>query len=83
MAISRLVVGGVIEGTDQLATRLKRIEAELKREQVGAPKIGEINSTADVIRYAAVGFALSASEGARDRFIKRAGCNRPFLGIHR
>lgn len=70
MAISRLVVGGIIEGTGQLATRLKRVETELKREYALDPKVGEINSTGDVLRYAAVGFVLSASEGIRDRVIK-------------
>jgi hypothetical protein len=70
MAISRLVVGGIIEGTDQLSQRLKRIETELRREQAGAPTVGEINTPGDVVRYAAVGFVLSASEGLRERFMK-------------
>jgi hypothetical protein len=70
MAISRLVVGGIIEGTDQLSQRLKRIEGELRREQADAPTVGEINTPGDVVRYAAVGLALSASEGLRARFMK-------------
>lgn len=81
MALSRLVVGGVIEGTDQLAKRLKRIEAELRLEQADAPKIGEINSTNDVLRYAAVGLALSASEGLRERFFRLLNASDLFWDV--
>lgn len=78
MAISRLVVGGIVEGTDQLAKRLQRIEAELRRGQGGVAPVGEINSPGDVVRYAAVGFALSASEGFRERIYKVLGASDLF-----
>lgn len=78
MAISRLVVGGLIEGTDQLSQRLQRIEAELRRSQGETPALGEVNSAGDVVRYAAVGFALSASEGFRERVYKVLGASDLF-----
>lgn len=78
MAISRLVVGGIVEGTDQLARRLQRIETELRRDRGATPALGEINSPGDVVRYAAVGFALSASEGFRERVYKVLGASDLF-----
>ncbi|MEZ4515605.1 MAG: hypothetical protein R3C44_01795 [Chloroflexota bacterium] len=70
MSIARLLVGGAVEGTAQLSKRLQKIEGELMRAQAEEPKVGEINSTSDVMRYAAVGFALSAGDGLRRRFMK-------------
>lgn len=69
MAVVKLLVGGTVEGVAQLLTRLEAIEAEIRAED-DAAAIGEIETTADVLRYAVVGFLLSASDAARQRVMR-------------
>ncbi len=69
MAVVKLLIGGTVEGTAQLLVRLQAIEDELRAE--GEQNvIGEVNTTADVLRYGLVGFALSASDTARNSVMR-------------
>lgn len=69
MAVVKLLIGGTVEGTAQLLDRLQAIEDEIRAE-ADYNAIGEINTTADVLRYAFVGFALSASDTARNSVLR-------------
>ncbi len=69
MAVVKLLIGGTVEGTAQLLERLQAVEDEVRAdEEAGA--IGEVNTAADVLRYAVVGFALSASDTARNSVMR-------------
>lgn len=69
MTVVKLLIGGTVEGTAQLLDRLQAIEDELRAEE-DYNAIGEVNTTADVLRYAFVGFALSASDTARNSVLR-------------
>ena len=71
LAVVKLLLGGTIEGTAELARRLERIEAELRAEE-GPLRPGEVKNSADVVRYMLVGLALSAADGARRQAFKLA-----------
>jgi hypothetical protein len=69
MAIVKLLIGGTVEGTAQLLVRLQAIEDEIRAQEEDSA-IGEVNTTADVLRFALVGFALSASDTARSSVLR-------------
>lgn len=70
LAVVKLLLGGAIEGTAELARRLERLEAQLRAAEDGPPGLGEVNSTADAARYMIVGASLSAAEGLRRQAFK-------------
>lgn len=69
LTIVKLLVGGTVEGTAQLLERLKAIDEELRAADE-TTAIGDVNTTADVLRYAFVGFVLSASDTARNSVMR-------------
>jgi hypothetical protein len=72
MAVVKLLIGGTIEGTAELARRLERIEAQLRASEDRPLRPGEVKGSADVVRYMLGGMVLSAAEGARRQAFKLA-----------
>lgn len=72
LAIVKLMIGGAVEGTAELARRLERMEAEINAAANGPPRPGEVNGSADVVRYMFGGMVLSAAGGARRQALKLA-----------
>lgn len=78
LAVVKLLIGGTIEGADELVQRLRRIEAELRASESSATETGPIESVGDVVRYMLVGMTLSASDGLRRQAVKLAQASDAF-----
>lgn len=76
----RLLIGGAVEGTAELAHRLERWEAELRAAEA-APEPATPETPGDVARYMLVGLAFSAGEGARRQVVKLAQTSDLFLRL--
>lgn len=72
LAVVKLLLGGTIEGTAELARRLERMERELRAMENGRLPPGQVNNSTDVVRYMLVGMALSVADGARRQAFKLA-----------
>jgi hypothetical protein len=72
LAVVKALLGGAVEGTAELARRLERLEAALRAGEAGPPGPGEVNSTADVVRYMLFGASLAAADGLRQRAVRWA-----------
>jgi hypothetical protein len=72
LAVVKTLLGGAVEGTAELARRLERLEAQLRASESGPPGPGEVNSTADVVRYMLFGASLAAADGLRQQAVKWA-----------
>jgi hypothetical protein len=72
LAVVKTLLGGAVEGTAELARRLERLEAQLQAGEDGPPGPGEVNSTADVVRYMLFGASLAAADGLRQRAVRWA-----------
>lgn len=63
LTLMRLVVGGTLEGTDEIMRRLKEHQAEVKRSQVvNLPIYSTAESDAERLRHALVGLLFEAPE---------------------
>lgn len=91
LAIVKVLIGGAVEGTAELARRIEWLEAELRAAEGGPPGPGAVESSADVVRYMLGGLVISAADGARRQAIKLAEASdmfwrvtgstvRPFVG---
>ncbi|HRN68464.1 MAG TPA: hypothetical protein PK205_13935 [Promineifilum sp.] len=69
LAVVKLLIGGTIEGANELTKRLEQWEAA-QRTAADAPPVGEINTNGDVARYLLVGMALSTTDGLRRQALK-------------
>jgi len=67
----RLLIGGAVEGTAELAHRLERWEAELRAAEA-APEPGAPETPADLARFMLVGLALAAGDEARRQVVRLA-----------
>lgn len=81
LAVVKMLLGGAIEGTTELARRLERLEGELRAAEAGPPGPGEVNSPADVVRYLLVGASLSAADGLRRRAYRWAEASDMFWRV--
>ncbi len=78
LAVVKMLMGGAIEGTAELTRRLERLEAELRAAEAGPPGPGEVNSSADVVRYLLFGASLAAADGLRRRAFQVAEASDMF-----
>ena len=78
LAVVKMLLGGAIEGTAELTRRLERLEAELRAAEAGPPGRGEVNSSADVVRYLLFGASLAAADGLRRRAFQWAEASDMF-----
>lgn len=67
----RLLIGGAVEGTAELAHRLERWEAELRAAEA-APEPSAPETPGDVARFMLVGLALAAGDEARRQVVRLA-----------
>ncbi len=79
LAVVKALLGGAVEGTAEFARRLERLEAQLRATEAGPPGPGEVNSTADVVRYMLFGASLAAADGLRQRAVRWAEASDVFL----
>lgn len=81
LAVVKTLLGGAVEGTAEFARRLERLEAALRASEAGPPGHGEVNSTADVLRYMVFGASLAAADGLRQRAVKWAEASDVFWRV--
>ena len=81
LAVVKTLLGGAVEGTAELARRLERLEAALRASEAGPPGPGEVNSTADVVRYMLFGASLAAADGLRQRAARWAEASDVFIRV--
>ena len=80
MSAVRLLIGGAVEGTAELARRLERWEDELRAAEA-APEPSAPETPGDVARFMLVGLALSAGEGTRQQVMRLAQASDVFLRL--